>query len=100
MQVMQYKMHVKTYDTDHGYWKEMVRENVSYVFISCQFSYDKCGLEASIVFIQCHESKFTLSLVSNSICISFKLDYQQFQITLLSVSNYIITSFKLHYHQL
>ena len=27
----------KTYDTDHGYLKEMVRENVSFVFISCQF---------------------------------------------------------------
>ena len=25
-------------DTDHGYRTEMVRENMSYVFTSCQFS--------------------------------------------------------------
>ena len=30
-------MHVLTYDTDHGYWKEMVRGTVSCVFISCKF---------------------------------------------------------------
>ena len=31
------RVYSKTYDTDHGYWKEMMRENVSCVFISCQF---------------------------------------------------------------
>ena len=38
MQDIQYIMHVNTNDTDHGYWKEIVKENVSCVFISCQFN--------------------------------------------------------------
>ena len=36
------KMHVYTYDTDHGYKIQMTRENVPCVFISCQFSFALC----------------------------------------------------------
>ena len=32
------KMHVYTYDTDHGYRKQMARENVPCVSFSYQFS--------------------------------------------------------------
>ena len=38
MQGILHKMHVQTYDTDHGYRKEMVRENMTCVFISCKLT--------------------------------------------------------------
>ena len=38
MKDIQYKMHVSIFYTDHGYCKEMARENMSCVFISCKFS--------------------------------------------------------------
>lgn len=31
------RIYVYTYDTDHDYKKQMVRENVRCIFISCQF---------------------------------------------------------------
>ena len=39
MQDILYKNACIKYDTDHGYRKVMVRENVSCIFISCEFSY-------------------------------------------------------------
>ena len=39
MKDIQNRMHVYTFDTDHGYCKEMARENMSCVLISCQLIY-------------------------------------------------------------
>ena len=33
------ELSIYTYDTDHGYRKQMVRENVRFVSVSCQFTF-------------------------------------------------------------
>ena len=38
MEGLRYKMHVYTYDTNHGYRKQMVRENAPCLSFLCQFS--------------------------------------------------------------
>ena len=46
-------MDVLTYDTDHGYWTEMLRENVSCVFISCKFSKNDSSMPRYDILMHC-----------------------------------------------
>ena len=47
-------MHMEIYDTDHGYWKVMVRENVPCVFNSCKLLTMKPSVKSSLFYCNCN----------------------------------------------